>query len=336
MAEYCSDQFILIEDADDSYRMWQGLVGPHYTPVMSNDGTLSWTNNGNLPNPDSVNLSGPQGAGIRIAGIVPTAEQLPPSAPAGDIWLVGEESPYEGYSYVGESWIDLGELTVGPAGPPGPQGDDYVLTEEDKAEIAATAETLLLTLLGDNPLPITKGGTGAGTVEDAKTNLGIDAIETKVGSTPLSTTAQDLSGAINELAAEIGDAEFDTTAQNATDAINELNGEISALETQNGNAVLETTAQTLSGAVNELNSDITTLESYEALHLSVASFSSFPKTVSNAAIKANMRVIECVFGTPSAVVSDVTWTTADGSLTLAGTMASSGSTTAEITLIRTN
>ena len=329
MAEYCSDHFKLIEDADDSFRLWQGLVGPYYIPQMSNDGTLSWTNTGDLPNPDSINLAGPQGAGIRIAGITGSAEELPYSAPAGDIWLVGSESPYEGYSYLNGEWIDLGSLTVGPAGPPGPQGDDYELTEADKLEIAGTAETLLLTLLGDNPLAITKGGTGAGSVEDAKTNLGIAAIEEKVGSTPLSTSAQDLSGAINELAAEIGDAEFNTTAQNATDAINELAAEM-------GDAEFDTTAQNATDAINELKGDVTTLQSYEALHLSVASFSSFPKTVSNAAIKSNMRVIECVFGTPASVTTDVGWTTANGSLTLTGTMASSASTTAEITLIRTN
>ena len=329
MAEYCSDQFVLIEDADDSFRLWQGLVGPYFIPHMSNDGTLSWTNTGELPNPDSINLAGPQGAGIRIAGIIGSAEELPYSAPAGDIWLVGTESPYEGYSYLNGEWIDLGSLTVGPAGPPGPQGDDYELTEADKLEIAGTAETLLLTLLGDSPLAITKGGTGAGSVEDAQSNLGISTLQQKVGDTPLSTSAQDLSGAVNELAAEIGDAEFDTTAQNATDAINELAGEVGALETQNGNATLETTAQTLSGAVNEL-------VSYEALHLSVATFSELPYTVSNAAIKAIMRPIALSLGTPGAIISDVTVTPADGSLTISGTMAADGSTTAEITLIRTH
>ena len=313
MAEYCSDQFVLIEDADDSFRLWQGLVGPYFIPHMSNDGTLSWTNTGELPNPDSINLAGPQGAGIRIAGIIGSAEELPYSAPAGDIWLVGTESPYEGYSYLNGEWIDLGSLTVGPAGPPGPQGDDYELTEADKLEIAGTAETLLLTLLGDNPLAITKGGTGAGSVEDAQSNLGIAALQQKVGDTPLSTSAQDLSGAVNELAAEIGDAEFDTTAQNATDAINELAGEVGAIDTR-----------------------VTALESYEALHLSVATFSALPHTVSNAAIKANMRPIALSLGTPGAIISDITVTTADGSLTISGTMAADGSTTAEITLIRTN
>ena len=322
MAEYCSDQFVLIEDADDSFRLWQGLVGPYFIPHMSNDGTLSWTNTGDLPNPDSINLAGPQGAGIRIAGIIGSAEELPYSAPAGDIWLVGTESPYEGYSYLNGEWIDLGSLTVGPAGPPGPQGDDYELTEADKLEIAGTAETLLLTLLGDNPLAITKGGTGAGSVEDAQSNLGISTLQQKVGDTPLSTSAQDLSGAVNELAAEIGDAEFDTAAQNATDAINELAAEM-------GDAEFDTTAQNATDAINEL-------VTYEALHLSVATFSELPHTVSNAAIKANMRPIALSLGTPGAIISDITVTTADGSLTISGTMAADGSTTAEITLIRTN
>lgn len=68
-----------------------------------------------------------------------------------------------------------------------------------------------------------------------------------------------------------------------------------------------------------------------ALHISVASFSSFPQTISNSAITAGMRVVNCVWGTPSAVTSTVTWTTTDGSLTLSGNI--SGSTTAEIDLI---
>lgn len=70
-----------------------------------------------------------------------------------------------------------------------------------------------------------------------------------------------------------------------------------------------------------------------ALHISVASFSSLPQTISDAGITADMRVVECVFGTPSAITSDITWTTAAGSLTLAGTI--SGSTTADIILIET-
>lgn len=203
MADYCTDAFKMVEDTDDSYRMWQGLVGPHYTPSVSNDGTLRWTNNGGLPNPSEVNLMGPQGAGIRIAGIRESAEELPATAPAGDIWLVGEGSPYEGYSFTGGEWLDLGPLTVGPAGPPGPQGDDYDLTEADKQEIAEISEGLLLAELDNDPLAIRYGGTGAHDLAGAKENLGISDIEDKMGTWPLGTDAQDVAGAINEMIGEI-------------------------------------------------------------------------------------------------------------------------------------
>lgn len=69
------------------------------------------------------------------------------------------------------------------------------------------------------------------------------------------------------------------------------------------------------------------------LHISVASFSSLPKTITDASITATMRLIDCVFGTPSAITSNITWTTSSGSLVLSGSM--SGSTTAEIVLIET-
>lgn len=222
MAEYCNDRFELVEDNEDSFGMWQGLVGPHYTPIMSNDGTLSWTNNGFLPNPDSVNLRGPQGAGLTIAGIRESTAGLPESAAAGVVWLVGTEEPYEGYSYINDEWIDLGPMTVGPAGPPGPQGDDYTLTSADKTEIAGEAEQLLLNDLNNNPLPVTKGGTGAQTLAGAQENLGITDLADQIGDTPLATDAQDIRGAINELVGDLGSLDFDTSAQDVTGAVNEL------------------------------------------------------------------------------------------------------------------
>lgn len=38
-----------------------GETGPYYTPAVSESGDLSWTNNGNLPNPETVNITGPIG-----------------------------------------------------------------------------------------------------------------------------------------------------------------------------------------------------------------------------------------------------------------------------------
>ena len=114
------DNFIIYEDNQNEFKMWQGLVGAHYTPYVDGAGNLSWTNNGGLPNPDPVDISGPAGASFSIAGIVETVADLPQSAEG--VWLVGEEAPYEGYSFVDGVWEDLGQFAIGPQGPQGDPG----------------------------------------------------------------------------------------------------------------------------------------------------------------------------------------------------------------------
>ena len=66
------------------------------------------------------------------------------------------------------------------------------------------------------------------------------------------------------------------------------------------------------------------------LTISVGSFSSMPKTISNASITSDHVLVGVVFGNPLAVVSDVGWTTSNGQIVLTGTMI--GSTTAQIVL----
>lgn len=63
------------------------------------------------------------------------------------------------------------------------------------------------------------------------------------------------------------------------------------------------------------------------------SITALPKTISDARITANMRVVECTFGTPSAITSDVSWTTSAGEIVLSGT--ASGSTTVDLIIIQT-
>lgn len=71
------------------------------------------------------------------------------------------------------------------------------------------------------------------------------------------------------------------------------------------------------------------------LTLTVSSFSSFPKTITNSKITTDMVVLDVTWGNPSAIQSDVTWSTnTAGQLTLNGTI--SGSTTATITLGRSS
>lgn len=79
----------------------------------------------------------------------------------------------------------------------------------------------------------------------------ISDLKTKVGDAVLTTTAQDLSGAVNEL-----DAELDAPTTGVKSRLTSAENEINDLQLQNGNATLETTAQTLSGAINELDDDL--------------------------------------------------------------------------------
>lgn len=82
----------------------------------------------------------------------------------------------------------------------------------------------------------------------------VEALETQNGNTPLTTVAQTLSGAVNEL--KSGEDSLDGRLDVVEDDINNvstgLKAKVTALENQNGSEVLDTVANTLSGAVNEL------------------------------------------------------------------------------------
>lgn len=117
---YCQNTFEMQDTCSDEFRMWQGLQGPYYIPTVDDEGVLSWTNTGGLPNPDPVDISGPAGASFSIAGIVETVADLPQSAEG--VWLVGEEAPYDGYSYIIDSWEFIGQFAIGPEGPQGEPG----------------------------------------------------------------------------------------------------------------------------------------------------------------------------------------------------------------------
>lgn len=70
------------------------------------------------------------------------------------------------------------------------------------------------------------------------------------------------------------------------------------------------------------------------LVISVSSFSSLPKTVTNSNITSDMVVLKAELGTPSAQIADWDVTTSNGSLQITGTSAISGSTTLKLYLAK--
>ena len=70
------------------------------------------------------------------------------------------------------------------------------------------------------------------------------------------------------------------------------------------------------------------------LVISVSSFSSLPKTVTNSNITSDMVVLKAELGTPSAQIADWDVTTSNGSLQITGTSAISDSTTLKLYLAK--
>ena len=110
------DNFIIYEDNQNEFKMWQGLVGAHYTPYVDGAGNLSWTNNGGLPNPPTVNVTG---KGLTITGIVATTGDLPATANQFDTYLVGTVDPYYAYMYYENAWVNIGAVGKGVKGDQG-------------------------------------------------------------------------------------------------------------------------------------------------------------------------------------------------------------------------
>lgn len=121
-----------------------------FIPSVNENGVLSWTNKAGLENPQSVNITGPQGvqgpqgiqgpqgnigpqgpqgpkgdtgAGLTILGEYNSLEELQqahPTGVAGDAYIVQGEVYY--WSEQTTGWASAGALQ-GPAGPQGPKGD---------------------------------------------------------------------------------------------------------------------------------------------------------------------------------------------------------------------
>lgn len=122
----------------------KGEPGATYTPSIDTNGVLTWTNNGNLPNPSPVNLKGPSGT-VSVAGTqtlpagsdasvtnsgTPTDARLTFKIPKGDTGAVFTPSvSADGVI----SWTNNGELSnpaaqniKGAQGKPGANGATFI------------------------------------------------------------------------------------------------------------------------------------------------------------------------------------------------------------------
>lgn len=129
-----------------------GKDGISYTPSVSEDGIISWTNDGGLENPPTVNIKGPKGdtgeQGIQgpqgPKGGTGTT-YTPSVSDTGDLsWTNDSELPNPPTVNIkgpkgdtGEQGIQGPQGTVGPAGPQGPPGESA-----PQESVLYTAQTL--------------------------------------------------------------------------------------------------------------------------------------------------------------------------------------------------
>ena len=107
----------------------------------------------------------------------------------------------------------------------------------------------------------------------------------------------------------------------------------------NGNVALDASniacsdSQSVQAHITQNESDISDLQKYEVRHIS-GNITALPKSFSYAFISADHRVINCELGTPSAVISDLSWTTSAGDVTFSGTLANLGTTTIDFDIVK--
>lgn len=350
-----SDQFVFYEDNKDEFKMWQGLKGPYYTPYVDEDGNLSWTNNGGLPNPATVNIKGVPGTGLEIKGIVETVSALPATAASGDVYLVGSEPPYDGYLYADGGWTYIGVVGVGENG----RGiasitktstvglvDTYTIEYTDG--INPTTFTVTNGANGQDGDPgvgVPTGGTAGQILAKASgTDYDTEWVNQSAGVDPATATPlMDGTAAVGTATAYAREDHRHPSDTAKQDAL--VSG--TNIKTVNGQSLLGSgnlAAIPTGGAAGKAlvkasatNYDVTWGDAGGALWFTAVAVSATTgdiATISNSAITADHVLGRIEWANPSYITTDVTWTTSAGSLVLNGT--ASAATTANILLVLKN
>ena len=226
------NNFIMYDDGKDAFKMWQGLKGPYFTPSVDDVGNLSWTNNGGLSNPATVNING---RGLKIVGIVSTTSELPESISEYDCYLVGSEGDYDAYIYADGTWTDVGPVGRGDKGDTGDDGFSPVVSVSTisgghSVSVTDAEGTETFNVMdGINGEGVASGGT-TGQVLKKKSNTNYDTEWGSVEALPTGgTTGQVLAKKTNTNF----DVEWITQSSGTVQSVNSVTPD------QNGNILLD-------------------------------------------------------------------------------------------------
>lgn len=123
-----------VEKALEEAKQSGEFNGAVFTPHVSEDGVLSWTNDGGQPNPEPVSIMGPQGGGVTILGSFNSESELPDviaDGKPGDAYIVAGDL----YVWTGEEWKNVGQIR-GPQGSKGEKGDPFTFEDFTEEQLA--------------------------------------------------------------------------------------------------------------------------------------------------------------------------------------------------------
>lgn len=124
----------------------KGDTGYYFTPNVNSDGLLSWINNGNLVNPDPVNIKGPQG----IQG---------PIGPQGIQGPKGNPFTYEDFTQEQLEGLKGPKGDIGPEGPKGEQGPIGNTGPQGESAIISEVNATIDSNVGIPSITVDLGGT---------------------------------------------------------------------------------------------------------------------------------------------------------------------------------
>ena len=251
MSNMC-DNFIMYEDNQSDFKMWQGLVGAHYTPYVDGVGNLSWTNNGGLPNPPTVNVTG---KGLTITGIAATTGDLPATANQFDCYLVGTAEPFSVYMYYNGAWVNIGEVGKGEQGEPGfsPVVTVSPITGGHQISITDAEDTETFNVMDGTPGQGIPTGGNTGQILKKLSNRDYDCTWENEGSVDPATATPLMDGtaavgASTKYAREDHVHPTDTSRASATD-LSILEGKFTSFTVTLASASWSNNAQTMSNAL---------------------------------------------------------------------------------------
>lgn len=121
--------------------------------------------------------------------------------------------------------------------------------------------------------------------------------------------------------------------QGAVNSVNNLSPDANGNIAVTASDIPTSDSTSVQAHLTQIESDVSDLATYEVRHIT-GNITALPASFSYNFITADHRVINCVLGTPSAVTSDLTWTTSAGDVTFTGTLANLGTTTIDFDIVK--